>query len=215
MVFPNWLDPAYNVIEEVLKRSSSQIKEDGMLERIIGVFKLDRQVFAEVEHDESATSQAAIIIAIVAALSIVGNIIGLLFSMLRGGDLRIGSTLLSIIGTLILAFVNWVVWSGVTFFVGTQLFKGEATFGEMLRVIGFASAPRMLAIIPCIGGIVGAIWSLVASYFAIKEGLDLDDTGTIVTILVGWLITIIIGAIFSLLGLGGAIGLGVLGSLMG
>ncbi|MGC9349879.1 MAG: YIP1 family protein [Anaerolineae bacterium] len=186
-----------------------------MLERIIGVFKLDRQVFAEVEHDESATSQAAIIVAIVAALAIVGNIIGLLFNIVRGGDFQIGATLLNIVGTLVVVFINWFVWSGITYVVGTQLFKGEATFGEMLRVIGFAYAPRMLAIIPCIGGVIGAIWSLIASYFAIKEGLDLDDTGTIVTILVGWLITIIIGALFGLLGIGGAIGLGTLRSLMG
>jgi hypothetical protein len=99
--------------------------------------------------------------------------------------------------------------------VGTELFKGEATLDEMLRVIGFAYAPRMLSIIPCIGGIVGAIWSLVASYFAIKEGLDLDDTGTIVTILVGWLVTVVIGFVLGLLGLGGALGLGALGGLFG
>lgn len=186
-----------------------------MFERIIGVFKLDRQVFAEIEHDESATSQAAIVVAIVAALAVVGSIIGLLFSMVGGGDARPGAILLNIIGTLVLTFVNWFIWSGVTYFVGTQLFKGEATFGEMLRVIGFAYAPRMLSIIPCIGGIIGAIWSLIASYFAIKEGLDLDDSGTIVTILVGWIITLIIGFLFGLLGVGGAIGLGTLRSLMG
>ena len=32
-----------------------------MLERIIGVFKLDKSVFADVEHDQSATGQAAIL----------------------------------------------------------------------------------------------------------------------------------------------------------
>jgi hypothetical protein len=84
----------------------------------------------------------------------------------------------------------------------------------MLRVIGFASAPRMLSIIPCIGSLVGAIWSLIASYFAIKEGLDLDDTGTIVTILVGWLITMIIGFLVGLVTGVGAVGLGALTSAL-
>ncbi len=186
-----------------------------MFNRIIGVFKLDRQVFADIEHDPSATTQAAIVVAIVAGLSVIGTILQTLFNIVRGGDFSIGALLLSIIGTFIVAFVNWFIWSGVTYFVGTQLFKGEATLNEMLRVIGFAYAPRMLSIIPCIGGIIGAIWSLIASYFAIKEGLDLDDTGTIVTILVGWLITVIIGLILGLVGLGGALGIGVLGGLFG
>lgn len=186
-----------------------------MIERILAVFKLDRAVFAEVEHDESATIQAAIIVAIVAALSVVGSIIQMLLTVVRGGNLRIGALLLSIIVTFLVAFINWVVWSAVTYLVGTQLFKGQATLSEMLRVIGFAYAPRMLQIIPCIGGIVGAIWSLIASYFAIKEGLDLDDTGTIVTIIVGWLVTVFISFLVGLLGVGGAVGLGALGGLLG
>jgi hypothetical protein len=186
-----------------------------MIDRIIRVFKLDREVFAEVEHDASATSQAAIVIAIVAALSTVGSILQMLFSAVRGGGARaFGAALLGIVVTFIMAFVSWAIWSFVTYIVGTQLFKGEATFQEMLRVIGFASAPRMLSIIPCIGGIVGAIWSLIASYFAIKEGLDLDDTGTIVTILIGWLITVIVGFLVGLVTGVGAVGLGALTSAL-
>ncbi len=186
-----------------------------MLERILRVFKLDRTVFAEVEHDESATTQAAIVVAIVAALSVIGTIIQMLFSLIRGGKPDFGGMILSVVVTFVVTFINWAIWSGVTYLVGTKLFKGEATFGEMLRVIGFAYAPRMLGIVPCIGGIVGGIWSLIASYFAIKEGLDLDDTGTIVTILVGWLVTVVISVIVGMLGIGGAVGVGALAGLLG
>jgi hypothetical protein len=186
-----------------------------MFERVIRVFKLDRTVFEEVEHDESATMQAAIIVAIVAALSVVGTLLQLLFNLIRGTRPELGATLLNLVVTFVVAFVNWGIWSAVTYFVGTKLFNGKATLGEMLRVIGFAYAPRMLSVIPCIGGIVGAIWSLIAGYFAVKEGLDLDDTGTIVTIIIGWLITIVIGFVLGLLGIGGAIGLSAFGGLLG
>ena len=186
-----------------------------MLQRIIGVFKLDRTVFADVEHDESATMQAAIIVAIVAALSVVGTLLQVLFNVVRGSRVQLGATLLSVVGTFLVAFINWGLWSAVTHLVGTKLFNGKATLGEMLRVIGFAYAPRMLSIIPCIGSVIGAIWSLIASFFAVKEGLDLDDTGTIVTIIVGWLVTIVIGAILGALGLGGALSIGALSSLFG
>jgi hypothetical protein len=185
-----------------------------MFDRIIGVFKLDREVFAEIEHDTTATSQAAIVVAIVAALSVVGSVLGTLFTLVTGGELQIGALLINIVTTFLLTFVNWLIWSAVTYFVGTQLFKGDADLSEMLRVIGFAYAPRMLSIIPCIGGIIGAIWALIASYFAIKEGLDLDDGQTIATVLIGWLITVIIGAILGALGIGGAIGAGALRGLM-
>jgi len=185
-----------------------------MFDRIIGVFKLDREVFAEIEHDTTATSQAAIVVAIVAALSVVGSVLGTLFTLITGGELQIGALLINIVTTFLLTFVNWLIWSAVTYFVGTQLFKGDADLSEMLRVIGFAYAPRMLSIIPCIGGIIGAIWALIASYFAIKEGLDLDDGQTIATVLIGWLITVIIGAILGALGIGGAIGAGALRGLM-
>ena len=49
----------------------------------------------------------------------------------------------------------------------------------------------------------------------VKKGLDLDDTGTIVTIVVGWLVTIVIGFVLGLLGVGGAVGLGALCGLLG
>jgi hypothetical protein len=186
-----------------------------MFERIIGVFKLDRQVFAEIEHDESATMQAAIVVAIVAALSVIGTIFQVLISLATGEGGALGSAILGFVVTFIMTFLNWIIWAAVTYFVGTKLFKGEATLSEMLRVIGFAYAPRMLGIIPCVGGIIGAIWSLIASYFAIKEGLDLDDTGTIVTILVGWLITIVIGFVVGLLTGVGAAGLGILSGALG
>ena len=154
-----------------------------MLERVIGVFKLDVNVFEEIEHDQDATSQAVIIVAIVAVLSALGSGIG--------ASLGEGNFFTSFIGTLIWAFVGWVVWSVVTYFVGTSLFGGEADMGEMLRVIGFAYAPQILGIIPCVGWIVGAIWSLIAGFIAVRQGLDLDNTKTFFTIVIGFVVYLV------------------------
>ena len=44
-----------------------------MLDRIIGVLRLDAATYEEIEADESATSQAAIVVAIVA---VVGGLVG-------------------------------------------------------------------------------------------------------------------------------------------
>jgi hypothetical protein len=55
-----------------------------LLQRIMGVFRLDRTVFAEIERDESATSQAATVVAIVAVSAALGNILGSLFNLIGG-----------------------------------------------------------------------------------------------------------------------------------
>jgi hypothetical protein len=162
-----------------------------LLDRIIRVFKLDSGVFEEVEHDQEATIQAAIIVAIVAALSAFGSAFGAII-----GD---RSIIGSFLGSLVWAFVGWFLWSAVTYFVGTSFFKGKATLDEMLRVIGFSYAPQMLAIIPCFGGIVGWLWSLVAGFLAIRQGLDLDDTNACLTIIIGFFLYMIGFAVLGML----------------
>jgi hypothetical protein len=177
-------------------------------DRIIGVFKLDARVFAEIERDQTATSQAAIIVAIVAVLSAIGSGIS---AAIGGGGGALGSILFSLIWT----FIAWIVWSAVTYFVGTSLFNGEADMGEMMRVIGYAYAPQMLGIIPCIGSLIGGIWSLIASFVAIKEGLDFDTGKAIATVVIGWLLVFILNLVVaSILGLG-ALGIGALTGQLG
>jgi hypothetical protein len=151
-----------------------------LVERVIGVFRLDVNVFEEIEHDPNATVQAAIVVAIVAFLSAIGNAIGAAFGN--------GSVIGNFFGAIFWAFVGWVLWSAVTYWVGTSIFRGTATLDEMLRVIGFAQAPQMLGIIPCIGPILGLIWSVIAGFIAVRQGLDLDDTNACLTIIIGFII---------------------------
>lgn len=148
------------------------------LERVIGVFRLDVNNFEEIEHDPNATVQAAMVVAAVAFLSAVGSALGAIF-----GD---GSVIGSFFSSLIWSFAGWFLWSVITYYVGTSLFKGQATVDEMLRVIGFAQAPLILGIIPCLGWFVGWVWSLIASFIAIRQGLDLDNVNTFLTIAIGF-----------------------------
>lgn len=125
------------------------------LNRVIGVLKLDIDTYEEIEADETATSQAAIVVAIVA---IIGGLLGGATTIFVGG---------SFIGTflqqLLTVFIGWLVWAYVTYFVGTSFFNGKSTSGEMLRVLGFAQAPGILGIIPVCGWFVGWIWTLVCT----------------------------------------------------
>jgi hypothetical protein len=166
-----------------------------MFQRILGVFKLDVNTFEEIEHDQSATSQAALVVILIGIISGIG-------SGIFAGT-RQGSFFGSFIGTLVSMLVGWVIWSVVSWFVGTRFFNGQADVSEMLRVIGFAYSPQILGIIPCIGGIVGAIWSLIAGFIAVRQGLDLDNTKTFFTVLIGFILYVIVYAILGLF-MGGA-----------
>lgn len=158
-----------------------------MVQRIIGVLQLDVPTFEQIEHDTTATGQAAGVVAIAAVCQAIGSSIS--------AGVWGGGTGPNFLATLLAAFFGWVAWSALTYWIGTSLFEAKADLGEMLRVIGFAQAPLVLAIIPCLGALVGGIWALVASFVAIRQGLDLDNTKTFITIIVGFLAYVVISVI--------------------
>jgi hypothetical protein len=153
-----------------------------LMERIMGVFRLSVPTFEAIEHDRNATSQALIVVLIASIANAIGN--GLT-AQTTGGNL-LGTLLTGLIWTL----VGWLLWSLITYVVGKFLFQGQATPDEMLRVIGFAFAPQVLAIIPCIGGLIGGLWSLIAGFIAVRQGLDLDDIRSLLTVLIGFAVYI-------------------------
>lgn len=160
-------------------------------DRMIGAAKLDVATYEEVEHDGSATKQAAIVVGVVAVSAAIG-------SAGEGGG--------GAISALIAAYVGWLVWSGVTYVIGDKLLKGTATWGELLRTLGFAQSPGVLyvlGIIPLLGGIVALgvwIWMLVAGIVAIRQALDFSTGKAILTALLGLAAYIAVGMVFAILG---------------
>jgi hypothetical protein len=151
-------------------------------DRMMGAATLDVATYEEVEADTTATGQAATVVALAAVASAIG-------AMGRGGS----GIITMLLGTLI----GWAIWSWITYFIGTRLFGGTATWGELARTIGFAQTPRVLlilAILPVIGGIVGvavAIWVLIAGIIAIRQALDVTTGKAVLTAIIGWVVAII------------------------
>jgi hypothetical protein len=153
-----------------------------VFDRVVGIFKLDRICFEEIEHDQHATLQAFLIVIVVSLVSSLGG--GL------SASLRSQSFFGSFFVSLVWSFFGWLIWSVVSHLVGTGLFGGKGSLIGMMRVMGYAFVPQLLGIIPCIGGVIGAIWSLLAGFIAIRQGLDLDNLKAFLTIAVGFLIYI-------------------------
>ncbi len=164
-----------------------------MTSRMMGAAMLDIATYEEVEHDSSATTQAAIVVGIVAVCAAIGN----------AGDGGSGA-----IGALISALLGWLVWSGVTYVIGDKVFGGTATWGELLRTLGFAQSPGVLyvlGIIPFLGGLAvfGVwIWLLVTGIVAIRQALDFSTGKAIFTALLGLAAYIAVAMLLALVGLG-------------
>ena len=147
-----------------------------LTQRMMAAAMLDIGVYEEVEHDTTATGQAAIVVGIVAVCAAIGN-------AGEGGG--------GVLGGLIGAYLGWLVWAGVTYIIGDKLLDGTATWGELLRTLGFAQSPGVLlilGIIPILGwlaGIAAVIWMLVAGIIAIRQALDFSTGRAILTAVLG------------------------------
>ncbi len=153
--------------------------------RMIAAAALDVTVYEEVEADNSATGQAALVVVLAAIAAAIGSLNG------------------NAIGALIGALIGWAVWAGVTYFIGTTLFKGTATWGELLRTLGFAQSPGLLyvvGIIPLLGGLaklIIGIWVLVAGIIAIRQALDISTGKAVVVAILGWVLLMLLMAVFA------------------
>ena len=151
---------------------------------MIRAAKLDAQLYEEVEADRGAMRQAMTVVVLAAVAAGIGN-------FANEGPLGIVS------GT-IGALAGWYVWAFLTYFIGTRLLPEpdtKADHGELLRTIGFSSAPgliRVFGIIPGLAPFVFAVagaWMLAAMVIAVRQALDYKSTWRAFGVcLVGWVV---------------------------
>lgn len=161
-------------------------QQRGLVDRMVGAALLDGAVYEEVEHDTTATGQAALVVVLGALAAGVGALLAGPVALLVG---------------IVAALVGWAAYAYVAYWVGTCWFRAPQTsadWGQLLRTLGFASSPRLLlvlGIIPVLGlllSIVVLIWTLVTTVVAIRHALDFDTWSAIATAVVSWLALVLI-----------------------
>jgi hypothetical protein len=158
-------------------------------DRMKGAALLDNATYEEVEADTTATGQAAVVVVLGAIASGIG--------MSGAGA---GGIIAGVLGSLI----GWVLWAGITYVIGDKVLGGTATWGELLRTLGFAQAPRVLAVLGIIPGLrwivalVVGVWVLITGIVAIRQALDFSTGKAVATALLGWLAMMIPMAILGL-----------------
>jgi len=140
------------------------------INRIISACKLDVNLYEEVEADKSATFQAA---GVVVLSSLAAGV----------GALSLGTS--NFLIAPLLSLFSWFVWAYLVYLIGVKIFPESTTkadHGQLLRTIGFSSAPgliRVFGIIPNLTSIVfivSSIWMLVAMVIAVRQALDYKST---------------------------------------
>ncbi len=180
------------------------------MDRIMGVLTLKAPVYRQIAEDQSATTTAAIIVAIVAVISgVVGAaVLGALGSQLpQGVTTTPGGPIGYAIQTIILSLIGWFVGAWVMAFTGNAL-GGKTNTGEMLRVFGYASIFNVLSIIPCLGVIAWILW-VIATVLGIREAAEVSTgkaigigvAGFIVLFILSFIIALVLGLILAPFGL--------------
>ena len=151
--------------------------------RMLRACKLDVSLYEEVEADKSATFQAAGVV--------------ILSSLAAGvGALSLGAS--NFLIAPLLSLVSWYVWAYIIYFIGVKLFPEPTTkadHGELLRTIGFSSAPGLIRVfgftpeLMSITFIGAAIWMLVAMIVAVRQALDYQSTWRAIgVVVIGFLV---------------------------
>ena len=154
-----------------------------LFDRIFRAIKIDVELYEEVERDKSATIQAGLVV--------------VLSSMAAGvGALQLGAS--NFLLAPIFSLISWYVWAYIIFFVGVKLFPEKNTksnHGELLRTIGFSSAPGLLRVfgvtpdLMTVTFIGSAFWMLACMVVAVKSALDYDSLWKAFgVVVVSWLV---------------------------
>lgn len=155
--------------------------------RMTRAAKLEVALYEEVEADEGALGQATLVVILSSVAAGIGSLSRAGFGALIWGT--------------ILALIGWYLWAFLTYIIGTRVLpttETRATYGELLRTIGFSSSPgviRFLGIIPGLGvltSMIASIWMLVAMVIAVRQALDYTSTWRALAVcLIGFIVYVV------------------------
>ena len=166
-----------------------------LVNRMIRAARLEVGLYEEVEADTTALPQALVVV-VIAGLSIgLGSAFGILWD---DSGLRF---LQAVLWGVLMAILLWFIWSLITYYIGTKLFRGpetESDYFEVLRTIGFSASPGVVGIlgfIPFIGGLIRLavwVWMLVAMVIAVRQALDFTTGRAIATCIAGFIVMVVL-----------------------
>ncbi len=153
----------------------------------VGAAKLDRATYDAVARDPSATTSAALVVA--------------LASLAAGLAAAVDDGLSAIALAVVAGFVFWALSAVSAWYTGVELIRGRnrsVGFADVLRALGFAQAPGIVAVagvVPEVSGFVTAIlwiWTFLTSLVAIRQVFGTSTARAVAISLVAFIVALVI-----------------------
>ncbi len=154
---------------------------------LVRAARLDGTLYEEVKANTAATGAAFGVMALVALAHGAG---GAVRAAAFGRDPPAEGFLLGAQGEIVL----WVGGSFTIYLVGRYLLGSAATYGQVLRPLGFAAVPGLLILVAAGASLVGAQlavfallvpWRLATSFVAVERALGVGRAKSAVALLLG------------------------------
>jgi hypothetical protein len=166
-----------------------------LIRRVLGAVALRPATYEEIEADRGSFGQSAAVVLMSALAAGIGA---------RGFGGRA-----DFIPTMtFVAFAAWAAWALLTYYIGARLMPDVNTRSdifEMMRTMGFASAPgilRIVGVVPMLAAPIfalTAVWMLLAMIVAVRQALDYTSTARAVAVCAfGWVLTLVIVLVLGL-----------------
>jgi hypothetical protein len=154
---------------------------------LIRAASLDGALYEEVKANTTSTGSALGIVALVALAHGAGGVVR---AVAFERDPAAEGFLIGVQGEI----VFWVGSSFVIYLVGRRLLGSSATYGQVLRPLGFAAVPGLLILLAALVSLVGAQvvvfavlvpWRLATSFVAVERALGVGRAKSAVALLLG------------------------------
>ncbi len=158
-------------------------------DRLLGAVLLDEDVYEDLKHEPEAARQAVLVVVLGALSAGIGALPG-------------GAT--GFVIAFVAALLGWAAYAYAANWAATRWFKVEdkpTNRGILVRMLGFASAPRLLLVlgaIPLLGGLLSImvfVWILGTTVIALRQGLELDLGRSLGTALAAWAVLFVLALI--------------------
>lgn len=160
-------------------------------DRIKRAVMLDEKVYAEIANDKEGLPPAVVVV-------VLATILGALWLII--GTMGLGLII------VLLTLIAWVIMAGVMH-ITAKVLGGKADFISYLKALGLGEAPAALGVIPFIGGLIGAVWSIVCYVVATKVVHQLSTGKSIIVAVLPILmavLVVVVGIVLWQLGVFGA-----------
>ena len=144
-------------------------------ERLKGALMLDASVYEEVEHDPQALGQAALVVGLAAIAQALGSAgVGGFWGPM---------------GAVVSGFLGWLLGTALVWLIGVKWLGHSSDYMELLRTLGFASAPKLLLVLTIVPILSALVWigvlllTLAAFVVAVRHALDVTTERAILVCL--------------------------------